>query len=75
MFEFSYDFEVDVPRVLSNGNVVGSVAGNGCEFDFGDGADIHKSTGRPPDINLHQKSAPKTNSKAISLWARGGGMF
>ena len=25
-----------------------------------------RSTGRPPDINLHQKSAPQTNSKAIS---------
>jgi len=29
--------------------------------------------GAPPDINLHQKSAPEANSKAISLWARGGG--
>ena len=28
--------------------------------------------GAPPDINLHQKSAPETNSKAISQWARGG---
>ena len=25
-----------------------------------------RSTGRPPHINLHQKSAPETNSKAIS---------
>ena len=29
-------------------------------------------TGRPPDMNLHLKSAPETNSKAISWWARGG---
>jgi len=32
------------------------------------------STGRPPDVNLHQKSAAGTNSKAISWWA-GGWMF
>jgi len=25
-----------------------------------------RSTGRLPDINVHQKSAPETNSKAIS---------
>ena len=31
-----------------------------------------RSTGHPPDINLHQKSAPETNSEAISLWAHKG---
>ena len=30
-----------------------------------------RSTGRPPDINLHQKSAPEINSKATSWWPRG----
>jgi len=39
-----------------------------------------RSTGRPPDIDLHKKPAPETNSKAISrgIWGvgilgRGGG--
>ena len=36
-----------------------------------DPRDPLRSTGRTPDINLHQRSAPETNSKAISLWARG----
>ena len=33
-----------------------------------------RSTGRPPDINLHQNSTPETNSNALSWWA-GGGCF
>ena len=37
-----------------------------------DPRDTPRSPGPAPHINLHQKSAPETNCKLISLWARGG---
>ena len=51
--------DLEGPRPAGNRRSPGFEPGNRPQ-------DPLRSTGRTPDINLHQKSAPETNSKAIS---------